>query len=131
MSVLRLLALAAIVVWSLFPIALVVMASFKPAIEIFAVPPKLLFTPTFANYVELASRWPEFFTALLNSVIVTAGATLLTVAASALAGWVLARQRGPGVTASAFFMIAIRMFPPIVITLPLFPVITGIGLEDT
>jgi multiple sugar transport system permease protein len=131
MTVLRLLALAAIVVWSLFPIALVVMASFKPAVEIFAVPPKLLFSPTLENYAELASRWPEFFTALFNSLVVTAGATLLTVAASSLAGWVLARQRGRGITASAFFMIAIRMFPPIVITLPLFPVITGIGLEDT
>src|SRR5918999_169947 len=100
MSALRLLALAAIVVWSLFPIALVVIASFKPAIEIFAVPPKLLFTPTLENYAELAAR-------------------------------VLARQRGRSVTASAFFMIAIRMFPPIVITLPLFPVVTWIGLEDT
>ena len=43
---LRGLAFAAIFVWSLFPILLVVAASFKPPKDIFPVPPRLLFPPT-------------------------------------------------------------------------------------
>ena len=34
-------------------------------------------------------------------------------------------------TASAFFMIFIRLFPPIVITLPLFPAVNALKLNDT
>ena len=39
-------AVAAILLWSLFPIAFIAMSSLKPGQEIFAVPPKYLFTPT-------------------------------------------------------------------------------------
>ena len=128
---LRGLAFAAIFAWSLFPILLVVSASFKPARDIFAVPPRLLFSPTLANYAELFRLWPEFTRTLWNSLLITLGATGLTVLASALAGWVYSRQRSRALTASAFFMVLIRMFPPIVITLPLFPVVNALRLNDT
>ncbi|MCC7280808.1 MAG: carbohydrate ABC transporter permease, partial [Acetobacteraceae bacterium] len=80
------LAVALILVWSLAPIVLIVSASFKPERDIFAVPPKLLFEPTITNYLALWRRWPDFFTALGNSLIVTTLGTLIAVAASALAG---------------------------------------------
>jgi len=128
---LRGLAFAAIFVWSLFPILLVVAASFKPPKDIFAVPPRVLFSPTLGNYTELFRLWPEFSRTLWNSLLITLGATVLTVVASALAGWVYSRRRGTALTASAFFMVLIRMFPPIVITLPLFPVINMLRLNDT
>ena len=80
------LAVAAVLVWSLVPIALILMSSFKADRDIFAVPPRLGFEPTLANYVALGSRWGDFFTGLLNSFIVTVGATLLAVLTSAMAG---------------------------------------------
>jgi multiple sugar transport system permease protein len=129
--VLRGVAFVAVALWSLFPIVFVVQASFRPPATIFAVPPRVLVPPTTQNYVELARLWPEFFGSLANSLIITLGATTLTVAASALAGWVYARRRGRLLTTSAFFMVLVRMFPPIVITLPLFPAINAIGLSDT
>ncbi len=55
------LAILMIVLWSLFPIAFIVMSSFKPGQEIFAVPPKWLFEPTFEHYVTLWTRWGIFF----------------------------------------------------------------------
>ncbi|HYF19438.1 MAG TPA: carbohydrate ABC transporter permease [Ramlibacter sp.] len=128
---LRALAFALIFAWSLFPILLVVSASFKPPKDIFAVPPRVLFSPTLGNYAELFRLWPEFTRTLWNSLFITLGATLLTVVASALAGWVYSRRRGHALTASAFFMVLIRMFPPIVITLPLFPVVNAMRLNDT
>lgn len=131
LSCLRLVLLALVVVWSAFPITLVVLASFKPAKTIFDIPPRLLFVPTLENYRSLLQAWPEFFPRLLNSLIVTVGTTALTVVASALAGYVYARCRGGLLIASAFFMIVIRMLPPIVITLPLFPAANWLGVMDT
>lgn len=127
----KLLLIALVVLWSLAPIALVVSASFKPAKIIFDIPPQWLFTPTLENYAQLWREWPEFFRCLKNSLIVTIGATLLTLLAASLAGYVYARGQGRGLAASAFFMIVIRMFPPIVITLPLFPAVNAVGLNDS
>lgn len=120
-----------VVLWSLAPIALVVSASFKPARIIFDIPPQWLYSPTLDNYRQLWREWPEFFRCLKNSLIVTVGATLLTLIASTLAGYVYARGQGRGLAASAFFMIVIRMFPPIVITLPLFPAVNAVALNDS
>lgn len=128
---LRGLALIAIAFWSAFPIALVVLSSFKPARDIFVFPPTWAFTPTFANYAGLWLRWPDFFRTLGNSLIVTLGATALAVIVSAMAGYVYSRKRNPYLAGSAFFMIFVRLFPPIVVTLPLFPLVNALRLNDT
>lgn len=120
-----------VAVWSGLPILLLVLSSFKPPREILAFPPRFLFTPTLDNYWALFTRWPEFFEALESSLIVTIGATLLTIFATTFAGYVYARVRNRALAASAFFMIVIRMVPPIVITLPLFPVVNYLRLNDT
>ncbi|MEM7025228.1 MAG: carbohydrate ABC transporter permease [Pseudomonadota bacterium] len=127
----RLVALALAVLWSALPILFVVLASIRPAREIFTFPPRFLFVPTFENYVALFERWPAFFDALGNSLIVATGATLLTVIATTLSGYVYARYRSKTLAGSAFFTIFIRMLPPIVITLPLFPVVNLLRLNDT
>lgn len=119
------------ILWSAFPILLVLSSSFKRTGDIFAVPVKLVFEPSLENYVRLWRDWPMFFDGLLNSLIITTGATLLTIVASALAGWVLSRCNGKFVTGSAFALIVLRLLPPIVITLPLFPVANLLGLNDT
>ena len=119
------------VAWSLLPIALVVLASVKPPRDIFETPPRLIFEPTAANYVRLWATAPQFFQNLANSLIVTVGATLTTVALSSLAGYVYARCASPLLAASGLFMIVVRMLPPIVIVLPLFPAMNALGLHDT
>ncbi|MFG1397285.1 carbohydrate ABC transporter permease [Roseixanthobacter pseudopolyaromaticivorans] len=127
----RWVALGGFLAWSIFPLYLVVASSFKPARDIFEVPPRLIFQPTLENYVRLWNDWPVFFDGLINSLIVTLGATLLTVVASALAGWVFSRFSSRFLTLSAFSMIVLRLLPPIVITLPLFPLVNYVGLNDT
>ena len=72
--------------WSVLPIALVVLASFKPPRDIFAIPPTLIFTPTLENYARLWELWPGFFDNMRNSLIITAGATALVILASTMAG---------------------------------------------
>ncbi len=56
---------------------------------------------------------------------------VLTVFASALAGYVYSRYRGSALAGSAFFLVAIRLLPPIVITLPLYPVVDFLKLSDS
>lgn len=117
--------------WSGLPILLVVLSSFKQANEIFAVPPSLWFRPTLDNYATLWRERPEFFRALGSSVIVTFGTTLVTIASATLAGYVYARYRNQLLSGSAFGLLAARMLPPIIITVPLFPVMNALRLNDT
>ncbi|WP_414474941.1 carbohydrate ABC transporter permease [Microvirga sp. M2] len=124
-------AVAAILVWSLFPIAFIFMSAFKPGQDIFAVPPKLVFTPTLQHYGTLLSDWGTFFQGLFNSTVITAGATILAIVASTSAGYVYSRYSSRFLNASVLFLIIVRLIPPIVVTLPLFPIINAIGLNDT
>jgi multiple sugar transport system permease protein len=124
-------AVAALLFWSLFPITFIIMSSLKPGQEIFAVPPTYVFMPTFDHYTSLWNRWGMFFDGLFNSTIVTAGATALAVSASTCAGYVYSRNSGRFLNASVLFLIIVRLIPPIVVTLPLFPIVNAIGLNDT
>ncbi len=127
----RLALIALVLLWSGFPILLVVISSFKDVREIFAVPPTFIFTPTLDSYRRLGQVWPAFYPNMLNSLIITTGATLLTIVVTSMAGYVYARFSSRLLTGSAFFMIFVRMMPPIIITLPLFPVVNLMGLSDT
>jgi len=123
--------LLVVALWSLTPIAVIVISSFKLPRDIFVWPPTILFWPSFASYAGLWQRWPAFFNGLVNSAIVTLSATLLAVAVATFAGYAYSRYRSRLLTLSAFFMIFVRMLPPIVISLPLFSMINAVGLSDT
>ncbi len=131
MRFLRYALIALAIAWSVGPIALVVASSFKEARDIFATPPALFFTPTLENYAALWEQHPVFFRGLWSSLVVTAGATVLTLAVSCMAGYVYARQQGRLLQGTAFFMLALRMLPPIIITIPLFPAVNALALNDT
>ena len=124
-------AVLAILFWSLFPILFIVMSALKPGQDIFAVPPKYIFAPTFRHYGELWRAWGVFFEGLLNSTIVTTGATALAIIASTCAGYVYSRHRSRLLDAGIVGLIVVRLIPPIVVTLPLFPIINAIRLNDT
>ncbi|WP_127519758.1 carbohydrate ABC transporter permease [Mesorhizobium sp. Z1-4] len=124
-------AVAALLTWSLVPIAFVVMSSVKPGQEIFAVPTVYAFEPTLEHYAELWRRWGQFFDGLIDSAIITAGATALAIIASTCAGYVYSRNSSRFLNASVMFLIVVRLIPPIVVTLPLFPLVNIMGLNDT
>jgi hypothetical protein len=110
---------------------LLVLGSLRLPRDIFSDKHLFVFTPTLQNYVNLWQRWPDFFHNLANSLLIALGATALTLVISFLAGYVYARRQGRMLTASAFFMILVRLLPPIVLTLPLFPAINWLMLNDT
>jgi len=131
LSFFKFLALAAFALWSLAPLAYIFSGSLKQNRDIFAYPPKLFFQPIWQNYLDLFSQWPQFLDSMKSSLIVAGGATLLTVLVCLLSGYAYSRYRGRALSASLFFLLLIRMLPPIVITVPLFPVVNNIGLNDS
>ncbi len=120
-----------IIVWSAFPVLYIVLSSFKQQREIFKFPPDLIFTPTFEHYAALATRWTGFFPTLGNSLIIALGATALACVVSVLSGFVYSRFSNRFLAGSVLYLIAIRLLPPIVVTLPLFPVVDALRLSDT
>jgi multiple sugar transport system permease protein len=125
------LAVAFILFWSIGPIAMIAKAAFTPERDIFAVGSLTAWRPTIDNFIALWTRWGDFFTGLTNSLIVTVGATILAVLVSTLAGFGYSRWRSRFLSGSVFAMIALRLLPPIVTTLPLFPIVNALGLSDT
>ena len=116
--------------WSVVPIYLIVASSLKAPADLFEFPPRLLWTPVVTSYETLWARWPEFFRALASSALVSVVAAAVTVGLAAPAGWAYSRHRGRGLAASALLLLGARMFPPVVITIPLYPVVQRLGLAD-
>src|SRR5690606_30418593 len=127
----KFLALAAFALWSLAPLVYIFSGSLKQNRDIFAYPPTLFFRPILQNYIDLFAQWPAFLESMKNSLIVAGGATALTVVVCLLAGYAYSRYRGRALSLTMFFLLLIRMLPPIVITVPLFPVVNRIGLNDS
>lgn len=114
------------------PIVVVVVSSFKLPRDIFSYKPVVWFKPTLENYADVFRNWPKFVDGLVNSLAVTAGAIALVLALALPAAWAFSRlARHGGVGRSAVSLFAVKMLPPLVITVPLFPIFTAVGLDDS
>ncbi|CAN5492728.1 carbohydrate ABC transporter permease [soil metagenome] len=131
-TVLGIIALGIVAVWSLMPIYFVFTSALKAPIDIFAWPPQLIPTnPSFDNFVDLFATRPEFADGLRNSLVIAVFTTALALVVSMSAAYAFSRfptraNRIGGVTA-----IAMRMFPPIIVSIPLYPILIFFGLENT
>lgn len=117
--------------WSVFPILFMILGSFKEPQDLWAYPPRLISPVTFENYLEIGRFNPTFFAHLWNSVQVTVIGVLVTLLTALAAAYVFARMRAGWLRVPAFFIITIRMFPPIIVIIPLFPLMSALGLLDT
>lgn len=68
-----------------------------------------------------------------NSVVVALGATVLALLVALPAAYALARLRFPARLDAVFllFVLVVKLMPPIVLAVPLFQVLRGLGLLDT
>ena len=121
------LAISAICFIALFPTIWITVTSFKTYKETFTIPPTWIFTPTLENYEDIFFN-RHFLTYFQNSVIVALLATLLSLAVSVPAAYALARFRFRGSNSLGFWILSIRMFPPIVAVIPLFIMFQILGL---
>ncbi len=115
----------------LFPALWILFTSLKTEAELSRIPitywPD---NPTLANY-QRAFREAPLARYFLNSAVVAAGATLLCVTVSAMAAYALARLRIPYAGGILLCLVALAMFPPATLLVPLYQIFTGLGLRNT
>lgn len=85
---------------------------------------------TFENYVAIWTR-SNFPTLLMNSVVVTIMTTVICAVLGTLASYAIARVRFRGRRELMLFYLVVRMFPAVMIIIPLFILMRGLGLLDS
>jgi multiple sugar transport system permease protein len=134
--------LAVAVIFFLFPMYWITLASFKTKPEILSSVPLHLFqfTPNLDNYRSIlglttgeteAGTPGEYLGRLRNSVIIAGGSTVLAVFFGTLTAYAMARFRIPGKSDIMFYILSSRMLPPVVIIIPVFLMFTQLGLKGT
>lgn len=118
------------VLWACFPIAFTISSAFMHPSEILSWPPRIFTRPTLINFTTLFAEWPNFFRGLANSLAITVGSVFLAIVLSTPAAYAFSRYRSRFIRRSAFWTILVRMFPPIIITIPLYPALYVTGLFD-
>jgi multiple sugar transport system permease protein len=123
--------------WVVFPFYWAIITSFKEPSVILSKPsliPFLQFQPTLVNWQsEFTNRWPEISRALLNSIVISLGATAIAIGFGTLAGYGLARFRFYGWKNKDITMwfLSQRFLPPMVTVIPFFLVMQFLNLLDT
>lgn len=114
-----------------FPLWWMVASSFKPAGEIFRTPPTLWpENPTLQGYIDAFTVAPlaqQYWNSFYIAVLVTVG----TVIVSSCAGFAFARIRFPGANVIFLVVLAGLMVPSEVTIVPLFRMVSEIGLLNT
>jgi len=123
--------IAIIFVYALFPFYWVLRSSFTPEVALFQTPVKYWPAhPTLENYRQALSA--GFFQhALLNSAIVAASVTLLSLAIGSFAAYALGRFKFHGRSFVLYLMLSMTIFPQIAILGALYTTITKFHLYDT
>jgi multiple sugar transport system permease protein len=118
-----------LLIFTLLPVLWLLQMSLKTGVDAFRMPPLLLFTPTFENYLGLLQeRFPKFF---MNSVVVSLTTTTLSMLLGVPAAYALARARFGGTEGLRLWILFTRMVPPIAVALPFFLMFRTAGLLDT
>jgi multiple sugar transport system permease protein len=113
----------------MFPFAWMLTMSFKTDQDIFAFPPKILFTPTLENYAAL---WDDQFrSSFTNSAIASVVSTLLALVVGVPGAYALSRMPMKSEKSLSLLILASRMAPPIAFTIPYFLVYRRFELLDT
>lgn len=113
------------------PVVWAVLSSFKSPTELARRPPTLLpdhFGPD--NYLQALGAF-DFAHYLLNSVIVTVAATLLTLVINSMAAFALAKYNFRGRDALFLLTLATIMIPLQIILLPVYQMVASLGLVNS
>ena len=119
------------------PVFWMLLAGIKTRPDALAVPPKLIFHPTFEHFRSLFSGFTDagvqvfptgFAHYIFNSVLICGGSVLLALALGLLAAYGFARLRLPGGGALLFYALVLRMIPPLSAIIPLYVLFSRIGL---
>ena len=125
---------------TVFPLFWIFSMAFKTPSAITAIPPRIIFSPTFANFreafvkiiLEGADRGqvnvPE---AIFNSTIIVGAAVVISVILALPAAYAFAKMSFKGKENFAFTILSIRFAPFLVVIVPLLEIYRGLGWNDT
>lgn len=122
-------AITMILIIIIFPVVMLFLTSIKSTVDAFRYPPVWLFRPTLSNYREIFRLWP-FGRYLLNSTIVATLSTVIAVTVGSMGAYSLARFRFKGLKDVAFWILSIRITPPIAAIIPIFIIMRKLDLLD-
>ncbi len=129
-------ALYNLLVWSfvlvvIFPLLWMISTALKPDDETFAVPPTLIpVHPTLSQFHRLLTQTP-FLTYFFNSLVVGLATTALVIVVAIAGAYGLVRFRFPGRSLIAHLVLFTYMLPAVVLLLPLYLIISAIGLANS
>lgn len=124
--------LAIFTVWTLAPILWAVVSSLLPQTALTATPPDL--SPaniTIANFQAVLASDRSLVKGLINSAIIAVTTATVALLLGSAAAYALSRLHVPGSSKLLLAVLATQMFPGIVIIIPLFIIISRLGLTDT
>jgi len=113
-----------------FPIAWMLLTSFKTEVEAVSTPPSIIFEATTENYAAVQAR-ADYMKFAINSIVISFGATILALAlaipaAYAMAFFPTARTRG-----TMLWMLSTKMLPPVGVLVPIYLIFRDLGIIDT
>ena len=124
--------LAALAATCLFigPIAWMVSTALKTGNEAFSATPTILFKPHIDNFIHVFTG-SSFGQALLTSTFTATVSTILALIIGAGIAYPLARRKGAVQQQVAFWILSLRILPPIVVIIPLFLLLRSLGLTGS
>jgi multiple sugar transport system permease protein len=121
--------LGVVMVFVVFPLVWLALASLKTRAGALEVPPQILFTPSFEAYAKILES--GLGRAFLNSFTIALTNVALSLGIGVPAAYALARMRGAVQENLSFWVLSIRLAPLFAIILPLYVLFKELGLLDT
>lgn len=122
--------LAVFAVVVIVPVIWFVIASIKPSNLIHTRVPVLRFTPTLENYIKVFTnlRFGKYF---YNSLVICGLSTVFAFVPGVFAAYAFARYQSKVLTKLSFWVLSTRMMPPIAVIIPIYLLMSKVGLLDT
>lgn len=109
-----------VLLFFMLPLFWLFTTAFKFGREAFAIPPKwIFFEYTLKNFQEVWQN-SQITLFLGNSIIISAGATLLSLVLGVPAGYAIARSKSRLINGSSYFFLLLLMIPPIAMLIPFY-----------
>jgi len=112
------------------PVLWIILGALKTKVELLAVPPKWLFVPTLANFVDLFTR-PNVTRYLINSLLISVSAVLIALVVSFLAAYCFSRYKPRATNFLMFLLLSMRMVPAAAVVIPVYLMYAAFGWKDT
>lgn len=112
------------------PILWMISTALKTGNQAFAATPQIFVAPTFENFAHVFTA-SSFGPALTTSTFTATVSTLMALILGAGIAYPLARRPGPVQQQVAFWVLSLRILPPIVIIIPMFLLFRSVGLTGS